>query len=441
MRKTVGLLTIIASFISNGMVFGQQKLDAYFEHLFKNRKFMGSVAVSYHDSIIYSKSVGYADVNAERKIDGNTKFRIASITKTFTAVLVLKAVEEQKLHLDDKLSLYYPEVKNAAKISIEQMLNHRSGIFNFTEKPGEDQWQQHPHTEQEFVDFFVNEPASFEPGTSYAYSNTNYALLGFILEKIYHKSYAELLDEKICQPLHLVNTYYSFEVDSAKDEALSYNIQDRYIRNSRVNFSNHPGSGGIASNAVDLNKFLFALFNGKLISPGSLAKMLPMDKGEYGLGIEKLSFNSPEGFGHSGRLENYISDYWYFPKENLGIVTLANATNIDTDDIGVVLVKYAYGSMPELPDFNNVPGLSYEVFDSIRGTYYLEQPKSTITISSDGRNLVFQDSRSGQDFVPFEYDGNNAFHFGNIKLQFFPAKREVELEQDGIKVTYKSGTR
>ena len=100
-----------------------------------------------------------------------------------------------------------------------------------------------------------------------------------------------------------------------------------------------------------MNIFLAALFHGKLISEKSLEQMLPQNNGEYGLGIEKLYFKNPEGYTHGGRIENYFSEYWYFPKEKLGIVTLSNAINIYTEDIQTTLLQFAYGKAPELPDF------------------------------------------------------------------------------------------
>lgn len=416
---------------------GQKSPDSYFDHLFKNQKFMGSVAIAHNDSIFYSKSVGYADADKKAENNSDTKFRIGSISKTFTATLILKAVEEQKLKLSDKLESYYPDIKNAGMITIQHLLKHRSGIFNFTEIAGAREWEQAFHTEKEFLDYIIKNESNFEPGTAYEYSNTNYAFLGFILQRIYQKPYAEILDEKICKPLGLKNTYYSFQTDSTRNEAYSYNIQNSYIRNAKVNFSNHTAGGGIASSATDVTIFLSALFNGKLITSESLQWMLPATKGEYGMGIIKLGFTKPEGFKHGGRIENYISDYWYFPEERLGIVVLANAININTEDISLTLLKYAYRNLPELPDFDKTSTLTEAAFKKIKGTYWVKDKSEMVTISSDGVNMVFQSSGIGQDYIPFKMKRKNEFFYENITLKFYPEKNECHLKQERIRKVYK----
>ena len=308
-------------------------------------------------------------------------------------------------------------------------MKHRTGIFNFTEIPGKSIWEQEFHREEEFINYFIKKKSNFEPNTNYEYSNTNYALLGFILQKIYEKSFQKILEEKICSPLDLKNTYFSTETNETKNEALSYNIQNEYIQNAKVNFSNHPASGGLVSTAVELNTFLSALFNGKLISEKNLEIMLPKDKGEYGMGIEKLPFDNPIGYTHTGRIENYISAYWYFPREKLGIVTLANAINIYTDYIQMAMLRYAYNMSVELPNFKEVEGMSEKLFEEIAGTYASNDKNSTATISSDGQKMIFQNSMSGQMYIAFEYKGNNVFEYNGAILEFFPAQKEMKLTQ------------
>lgn len=140
-----------------------EKLDAYFKALEENQKFMGSVVIAKEGKPIYTKSVGFANVEKGTKNTENTRFRIGSITKTFTSILVLKAVEEGRLSLNDKLSKFYPNIKNAEKITIENMLYHRSGIFNFTSDKDYMKWHHLPKTEAEIISLLENYTPVFEP--------------------------------------------------------------------------------------------------------------------------------------------------------------------------------------------------------------------------------------------------------------------------------------
>lgn len=436
MKKIIFLLLSILSCISNSL-FSQKSLDPYFDHLFNNKKMMGSVAISYKDSIIYSKQVGYSNAETKKLIDENTKFRIASMTKTYTSVLVLKAIEEQKLELKTKLSTYYPQIKNAEKITIEYLLNHRTGIYNFTEKEDELDWEKKFHTQNEFINYILAEKSNFKPGTNYEYSNTNYALLGFILEKIYQKPYAEILDEKIIKPLNLKNTYYSFEIDENKNEALSYNIQDNYLKNTTVNYSNHPGSGGITSTPREVNKFISAVFEGKLISGKSLELMLPKKRGEYGFGITKLGFTDVDAYEHNGRVENFISEYWYFPKQKLGFVCLTNAVNISTIEIMNNLVGYVYQKSAPLKNYKTINEMSEDEFSKIKGTYRPSNKKESVTVSSNGEKITIQASETGQIYFTLQNKGNNTFESDNVKLTFNPEKEELTFTQEGITEVFK----
>lgn len=430
-------IAIYLCLLSAQNLMAQQKMDAYMDHLLQNRKFMGSVAILHKDSIVYSKSVGYADVVRTQENNDSTKFRVASISKTFTAVLVLQAVEAGKLRLTDKLSQFFPEVKHADKITIEHLLQHRSGIYNFTDNEDRSGWESRYHTSKESIAHIVKGPERFEPGTDFEYSNSNYLLLGYILERIYEKDFAAILQEKICRVLGLEHTYFTNETEPGRNEALAYNVQDSYVNNLNINFSNHLSSGGIASTAIEVNKFLAALFGGKLITKEHLALMLPEEQGAYGMGIFKLSFNKPEGYEHSGRAGNYISDYWYFPGERLGIVSLANAINIDIEAINMALLQFAYGNAPKLPDFNRISGQPESEFRQLMGTYKAKGTQSSATVSSDGNVLVLQLSGPGQDYLPFEDKGNNCFEYNNIKLQFFPEQKQMRFEQGKSKLIFK----
>ena len=161
--------------------FDKAQLDAYFDTLAKSGKFMGSVAVSRNGELLYAKTVGFTDLGHKIKADENSKYGIASISKTFTAVLAFIAIDENKLHLHQTIDTFFPEICNARKITIAHLLYHRSGLADdnsFTDHA------RQPETAQETLERIFNAKSDFEPDTKAVYGNLNFILLSFILEKI-----------------------------------------------------------------------------------------------------------------------------------------------------------------------------------------------------------------------------------------------------------------
>ena len=191
MIKTI-LITFLTFAISQiGLAqtnFDKTKLDNYFNALEQNNKFMGSVAVSKKGEVIYRKSIGFADVENNVKANDNSKYRIGSISKTFTAVLILKAVEEKKLKLSQTIDKWFPSLKNVKKITIEHLLRHRSGIHNFTNDKDYLTWNTQPKTEEKMVEIIAKGGSDFKPNSKAEYSNSNFVLLTYILEKTYGNS-------------------------------------------------------------------------------------------------------------------------------------------------------------------------------------------------------------------------------------------------------------
>ena len=143
------LLFLSVTPIGFSQTFDKKKLDTYFQVLEKNNKFMGSVALSKNGELIYTKSIGYADIENNIKASEKTKYRIGSISKSFTAVLILKAIENQQLTINETIDKWFPTITNSNKITIKQLLTHRSGIHNFTNNPDYLLWNTQSKTEKE----------------------------------------------------------------------------------------------------------------------------------------------------------------------------------------------------------------------------------------------------------------------------------------------------
>ena len=211
MKQYIRILIAFTLLILSGGVFAQNlfdraKLDNYFDKLEENNKFMGSVAVAKNGEIIYTKAIGYADVENKVKATEKSKYRIGSASKSFTAVLVLKAVEEKKIDLDQTIDKWFPTIANSQKITVRHLLSHRSGIHDFTHDDDYLDWCTQPKTENEMLAIIEKGGSDFEPDSKSDYSNSNYVLLTYILEKTFSKPYSDLLQEYIVKPIGLTDT-------------------------------------------------------------------------------------------------------------------------------------------------------------------------------------------------------------------------------------------
>ncbi|HWZ21607.1 MAG TPA: serine hydrolase domain-containing protein, partial [Cytophagaceae bacterium] len=260
------IFTFLIGFIIQtgfSQTFDKAKLDNYFQALENNNKFMGSVAVSQNGKLIYTKSVGYADIETNTKANENSKYRIGSISKTFTTVLILKATEEHKLDLTQTIDKYFPTVTNASKITISQLLYHRSGIPNFTNDKSYLNWNTQSKKESEMLEIVVKSGSDFEPDSKAEYSNSNFLLLSYILEKVYKKNYSKVLEDKIIKPLGLQNTFFGGKINLKNNECYSYKFLANWNKETETDLSIPMGAGAIVSTPTDLTIFSTALFEGK----------------------------------------------------------------------------------------------------------------------------------------------------------------------------------
>ncbi|MDP3436459.1 MAG: serine hydrolase domain-containing protein, partial [Bacteroidales bacterium] len=327
--KRVFLLALIFGLFGQAAFsqeFDKAKLEKFFDVLQANNKFMGSVALSKNGEIIYSRAVGFADVANQMKAEVDSKFRIGSISKTFTSVLVMKGVEERRIDLDQTIDKFFPTIKNSSKIKVGHLLYHRSGINNFTNDKEYLTWNTVAKTEKEMVEIITNAGSDFEPDTKAEYSNSNFVLLTFILEKAFKKSYSEILTKYITKPLELKNTYLGAKINSSNNECLSYRFVGKWERMPETDISIPLGAGGIVSTPSDLVKFSDALFAGKLLKPESLEKMKTVI-GNFGIGLVKMPFFNMSGYGHTGGIDGFSSVFSYFPDCNISYALTSNGAN------------------------------------------------------------------------------------------------------------------
>lgn len=430
MKKLLSLSFIFfITTVSFAQTFNKQRLDSLFQILEKKDKFMGSIAISQDGKIIYTNTIGFADIETSKKATNQTKYRIGSISKMFTASLILKAVEEEKIKLNQTLDKYFPEIENSKKITIENLLNHRSGIHNFTNDSIYLSYNTQFKSQKEIIGIIVNGKSDFEPNTKAEYSNSNYVLLSYILEKIYQQDYATILNRKIIKPLKLKNTYFGGKTNISNNESYSYYFDKKWVKDKETDMSIPMGAGALVSNPTDLTIFIEQLFAGKIISEKSLALMKTI-KDKYGMGMFEFPYYEKKSFGHTGGIDGFQSVLSYFPEEKLAIALTSNGIQYANNNILLCALSCYFKRAFVIPTFEEV-AINPEILNSYLGQYASSQIPLKITITQKENKLFAQ--ATGQPEFPLEAATVNSFKFdpAGIVLEFNANKKEMTLKQGG----------
>ena len=407
------------------------KLDSLFNILEAKDKYMGSIAISENGKLLYVKSIGKDDIEDNKISTIVTKYRIGSISKMFTACLIFKAVEENKINFNQTIEKYFPTIQNANKITIGNLLNHRSGIHDFTNDENYMNYSTSPKTEKEMVEIITKGKSDFEPNSKADYSNSNYVLLSYILEKKYNKKYNEILDLKIVKPLELKNTYFGFKTNLKNNECYSYSYENKWTKENETDTSIPMGAGAIVSNPTDLVVFIEKLFAKKIINQNSLEQMTTI-KDNYGMGIFQFLFDNEKGFNHRGRIDGFSSVLSFFPENKLAIALNSNGNIYENNNIMIAVLSNYFGKNFEIPNFKTIE-LKTEDLDQYLGEY--SSPTFPLKISIKKENTILFAEATGQPTFSFDATEKDCFEYipAGIKLKFTPKNKEMEINQSGKK--------
>lgn len=426
-------LATLTAFSQN---FAAQKLDSLFQVLKKKDKFMGSIALSQNGKTIYSNAIGYSDLATAKLASTATKYRIGSISKVFTATLVFKAIEEKKLSLNTTIDRYFPQIENCKKITIEHLLNHRSGIHNFTDDVDYLAYNTQPKTEKQMVEIIAKGKSDFEPNSKAKYSNSNYVLLSYILQKAYKKDYASILNEKILRPVGLKNTYFGTKkTNILNNESYSYHFKNEWIKEDETDLSIPMGAGALIANPTDLTTFITSLFEQKIVDQKSLALMKTIKNG-YGMGLFDLSHSDTKSYGHDGAIDRFQSIVAYYPEEKLAIAISSNGSIYKIPNI-LACAESCYFNRPfEIPTFEKL-AVASEILDTYVGTYASGQIPIKINITNKEAQLFAQ--ATGQAGFALEATAPTIFKFdqAGIVLEFKPEHKQMTLKQSGKEFLFK----
>jgi D-alanyl-D-alanine carboxypeptidase len=316
---------------------------AYLNKLVTKNHYVGIVTLlQTAPATITYRHAGLAHRIQKKPITNNSEFRIASATKPFIATTIIKLAIAHKLHLSDKLCDYLGEpfiygIKNADQVTIRQLLGMQTGIYNYTDNPAFSTFvNKHPHhrwTPEDALNFARGMPAVFAPGTHSEYSNTNYILLGLVIERASHHSLAYELQHRIFTPLHLQHTFLEHHEKATGPivSGYAYLGHNQYLNATHIDDGRGLADGGIVSTAHDLNHFIRSLMTNRHFMPKAwldkmthFHPMISQDHVDYGLGLIRFKESGPILIGHDGDDTGYQSWMVYNRKTKRSFVALSN---------------------------------------------------------------------------------------------------------------------
>ena len=422
-----GCLAVSLLAVSRAQTLDTDTLDTFLDRLAAKQKGMGSLAILKDGQPLYRHAFGYSSVDGENRRPSTTatKYRIASITKTYTAVMIYQLVEEGRLTLGDTLDRFFPQVPNASRITVAQILGHRSGIHDLE---ADGSWGKQPRTKDDIVARIAQGQPDFEPDTQHRYSNAGYILLGYIVERAGGQPYRDALTARITSKLGLHDTYFLDRgtADAGRNESLSYRYIGGFKEAAELDFSVPGGAGSIVSTPTDMAVFIQALFDLKLVSKERLAQMSTMRDGE-GMGMEPFSFAGLTCLGHTGGSGSSGAWLMYCPADRLALAYATNMKIYPVVDIvrGIVDV---YRHRPfEIPTFEAVQ-VSPEILDRYVGVYSAPGAPVKLTITRQGSTLYFQPGT--QSAVPLEATAQDAFKIDpGVFFTFDAANRQMTIKR------------
>lgn len=433
MKKQLSILFLFLSLTTFAQEASLARIDSLLSYLNEHDKFMGSVCIMQGDEVVFKQAYGYSEAIKGIRANAGTKYKIGSVTKTFTATMIMQLIEEKKILLTTKLSRFFPKIENADKITIEHLLYQRTGIKDYysadttlVDVLGK------PNMRALIMKKIENYASTFEPDSKHELSHSNYFILGEIIEKVTKKTYAENLKNRITGKLYLKNTYYTSEkADITKRESYSYTFNGEYWdrideRSNDVFFS----SGGIISTPEDLTKFIRELFKGTLVSPASVEIMKTL-KDTYGMALIRFPFGERKFFGHNGKIEGFEAIMGYYKQDDMTISLISNGVNFSQNDIMLGILSIYYKSPFRFPIFET---LNPEKIKDYVGNYVSKDIALKVAIFEKNGALFAQ--ATGQPEFPLTYASEDLFYFqaGGIEIDF--TKESFVLKQGRNKFNF-----
>ena len=391
-------------------------MDEVVRASFEADEFTGAVLVARDGEVLLDRGYGFANREWSVPNDGDTKFRLGSVTKQFTAVAIMLLNERGLVDLDAPVKTYLPDAPAAWDgVTVRHLLTHTAGVPNFTDFDDYGASKTLPATIDSLIGRFRDRPLDFQPGEGWSYSNSGYILLTAIVEKASGKSYAEFVAETLFQPLGMADSGYDSHAAVLPRRASGYAPTARGIVNADyIDMSIPQGAGALYSTTRDLLKWEQGLFGGRLLTPASLALLTTPVRNQYAFGLAVTQAGGNTTIAHSGGIEGFNTHMAWDPDRRMTVIVLGNLNGPGSDQVAGSLMALARGETVTLASERQAVAVAPEVLRSYEGVYELA-PTFAITISVVDGKLMAQ--ATGQDAFELHPESDSRFFLTVVDAQ------------------------
>ncbi len=347
MRTTLTLAVLLflpATVFAQAPVI-QRNIDDLVTPYVKSKNFSGTIFVSKSGTTLYEKSFGDAMVEWNVPNTDVTKYHLASVSKPFTATAIMLLEQQKKLSTSDMVSKYLPEFTEGNRISLHHLLSHTSGVVNINDFPEYDLLSVSSVSLDSIVKLFQKKPLLFEPGSKFSYSNSNYNVLAYIIEKVSGMKYGEFLKSNILEPLDMTRTaHHGNPLDIIDHVAFGYmpNGLTGLQRSPYLDWTIKTGNGSLYSTVEDLARFDRSFFTNRLLTEASKAKMFTPNLSDVGYGWYLKPHNQHRRTYITGRSPGFSTYFARYPDEEICVIVLSNLYISSTKEIGESIASIVF---------------------------------------------------------------------------------------------------
>lgn len=415
-RLVLAGLTTLVLFAAPALAQDVGRMEQVVQASVDAEEFSGSVLVARDGEVLLDRGYGLANREWNIPNAGDTKFRLGSLTKQFTAVAIMILNERGLVDLDAPVKTYLTDAPAAWDgVTTRHLLSHTSGVPSFTDFDDYESLRTLPATMDSLIARFRDRPLEFQPGEGWNYSNSGYILLTAIVEKASGRSWADFVDETLFQPLGMTDTGYDSHAAILPRRASGYSPTASAIVNADyVDMTIPQGAGALYSTTRDLLKWEQGLFGGRVLQPASLALLTTPVRNSYAFGLGVVSADGDTTISHTGGIEGFNTYMAYDPDRRLTVVVLGNLNGPGPGAVGGSLLTLARGQTVTLPGERQAIAVAPEALTAYVGVYELAPTFSLTMTVVDGRLMT---QATGQQAFELHAQGADAFFLREVDAQ------------------------